>query len=89
MIGKAARNVTEAEALDIVAGYCTGNDFSARDLQMELPVGNGWLAKPDGFAPIGPYFVSADFIRQSGRNEHHHPRQRRITPVIKHLRLHF
>ena len=61
VIGKAARNVTEAEALDYVAGYCTGNDFSARDLQMELPGGQWVVGKSlDGFAPIGPYFVSAD-----------------------------
>ena len=33
VMGKAARNVSEADALNYVAGYCTANDFSARDLQ--------------------------------------------------------
>lgn len=62
VIGRAARDVAEADALDYVAGYCTGNDLSARDLQLER--GGQWLLGKtlDGFAPIGPYFVSADQI---------------------------
>lgn len=62
VIGRSARNVSEAKALDYVAGYCTGNDLSARDLQLER--GSQWLLGKtlDGFAPIGPYFVSADQI---------------------------
>jgi len=63
VIGKPARNVSEDEALGYVAGYCVGNDFSARDLQIELP-GKQWLVGKtlDGFAPLGPYFVSADVV---------------------------
>jgi len=59
VIGKHARNVSEADALDVVAGYCTANDFSARDLQLET--GGQWMIGKtlDAFAPIGPYFVSA------------------------------
>jgi 2-keto-4-pentenoate hydratase/2-oxohepta-3-ene-1,7-dioic acid hydratase in catechol pathway len=62
VIGKTARNVSEAEALDYVAGYAVGQDFSARDLQLET--GGQWMVGKtlDGFAPIGPYFVSADLI---------------------------
>jgi 2-keto-4-pentenoate hydratase/2-oxohepta-3-ene-1,7-dioic acid hydratase in catechol pathway len=62
VMGKAARNVSEAEALDYVAGYAIGHDFSARDLQLEK--GGQWMVGKtlDGFAPIGPYFVSADLI---------------------------
>jgi len=62
VIGKTARNVSEAEALDHVAGYAIGHDFSARDLQMDT--GGQWMVGKtlDGFAPIGPYFVSADLI---------------------------
>jgi len=61
-IGKEAKNVTEADALSYVAGYATGNDFSARDLQLET--GGQWMIgkTPDRFAPIGPYLVSADQI---------------------------
>jgi 2-keto-4-pentenoate hydratase/2-oxohepta-3-ene-1,7-dioic acid hydratase in catechol pathway len=63
VIGKAARNVPEADALNYVAGYCTANDFSARDLQLELPSSQWMIGKTlDKFAPIGPYFVSADLV---------------------------
>lgn len=63
VIGKAARNVPEADALNYVAGYCTSNDFSARDLQLETPSVQWMIGKTlDKFAPIGPYFVSADLV---------------------------
>lgn len=62
VIGKPARNVSESEALSYVAGYCTSNDFSARDLQLET--GGQWMIGKtlDNFAPIGPYFVSSDLV---------------------------
>jgi 2-keto-4-pentenoate hydratase/2-oxohepta-3-ene-1,7-dioic acid hydratase in catechol pathway len=61
VIGKPARNVAQDDALAHVAGYCTANDFSARDLQFELPSAQWMIGKTlDNFAPIGPYFVSAD-----------------------------
>ena len=63
VIGKQARNVSEADALGHVAGYCTGQDFSARDLQNELSGGQWMVGKTlDNFGPIGPYFVSADLV---------------------------
>src|SRR5215813_7688915 len=60
VIGKEARNVSEADAGKYIAGFATGNDFSARDLQLET--GGQWMIgkTPDHFAPIGPYFVTAD-----------------------------
>lgn len=62
VIGKKAKNVSESESLSYVAGYCTGNDFSARDLQFDR--GGQWMVgkTPDQFAPLGPYFVTADQI---------------------------
>ena len=62
IMGREAKNVSEAEALSYVAGYATGNDFSARDLQLET--GGQWMIgkTPDHFAPLGPYFVSADQV---------------------------
>jgi 2-keto-4-pentenoate hydratase/2-oxohepta-3-ene-1,7-dioic acid hydratase in catechol pathway len=62
VMGKEAKNVSEADALSYVAGYCTGNDFTARDLQLET--GGQWMIgkTPDQFAPLGPYMVTADQI---------------------------
>lgn len=59
VIGQRAKNVSEAEALDHVLGYCNGNDVSARDLQM---LSGQWLLGKtlDGFMPLGPYLVTAD-----------------------------
>ncbi|MGV7030107.1 fumarylacetoacetate hydrolase family protein [Methylobacterium symbioticum] len=61
VIGRECRDVSEAEALDYVAGYSTGNDFSARDLQTltsQFMIGK----TSDGFAPLGPYLVTADRV---------------------------
>jgi 2-keto-4-pentenoate hydratase/2-oxohepta-3-ene-1,7-dioic acid hydratase in catechol pathway len=62
VMGKEAHNVSEADALSYVAGYATGNDFTARDLQLET--GGQWMIgkTPDQFAPLGPYMVTADQI---------------------------
>jgi len=59
VIGKPARSVSEAEALDYVFGYTCGNDLSCRDLQFAR--GNQWVLSKtfDGFAPIGPCLVPA------------------------------
>jgi 2-keto-4-pentenoate hydratase/2-oxohepta-3-ene-1,7-dioic acid hydratase in catechol pathway len=63
VMGANARNVSVEDALKYVAGYSIGHDLSARDLQLELPAGQWMLGKTlDGFAPIGPYFVSADLV---------------------------
>jgi 2-keto-4-pentenoate hydratase/2-oxohepta-3-ene-1,7-dioic acid hydratase in catechol pathway len=63
VMGRSARNVSEADALDYVAGYCTAHDFSARDLQLETPSVQWMIGKTlDNFGPIGPYFVSADRV---------------------------
>jgi len=62
LMGKEAKSVSEDDALSYVAGYCTGNDFTARDLQFDT--GGQWMVgkTPDHFAPLGPYFVTADQI---------------------------
>src|SRR5271165_4939111 len=59
---KEAKSVPEAEALSYVAGYATGNDFTARDLQFDT--GGQWMVgkTPDGFAPLGPYFITAEQV---------------------------
>jgi 2-keto-4-pentenoate hydratase/2-oxohepta-3-ene-1,7-dioic acid hydratase in catechol pathway len=62
VIGATAHRVSEADALSYVAGYATGNDFTARDLQYGR--GGQWMVGKaiDGFAPIGPYLVTADQV---------------------------
>ena len=59
VMGKPARDVSEAEALDYVFGYTCGNDLSIRDLQFAR--GNQWVLSKtfDGFAPVGPCLVPA------------------------------
>lgn len=61
MIGKAATNVSEEEALDHVFGYFVANDVSARDLQFRT---QQWLLGKtlDKFFPNGPYLVTADEV---------------------------
>ena len=61
VIGRTARDVSEARALSYVAGYCSGNDVTARDLQRKSS--QFMLGKtPDDFAPLGPWLVTADQI---------------------------
>lgn len=61
VIGKKAKNVSTADALNYVFGYCNANDLSARDLQFET---SQWLLGKslDQFCPIGPYVVTKDEI---------------------------
>lgn len=59
IIGKTARRVSQADALDYVFGYTCANDVSARDLQF----GDGqWVRGKslDTFCPLGPWLVTAD-----------------------------
>ena len=62
VIGKTARQVSEAEALDHVAGYCVVNDVSEREWQLER--GNTWDKGKgfDTFGPIGPWLVTRDEV---------------------------
>jgi 2-keto-4-pentenoate hydratase/2-oxohepta-3-ene-1,7-dioic acid hydratase in catechol pathway len=62
VIGKEARNVAEAEALDHVAGFCVINDVSERAFQLD---GTGTWDKGKGcdtFGPIGPWLVTPDDV---------------------------
>ncbi|HXW06481.1 MAG TPA: fumarylacetoacetate hydrolase family protein [Vicinamibacterales bacterium] len=62
VIGRPAKYVTEAEALDHVAGYCVINDLSERAFQLE---GTGQWVKgksADTFGPIGPWLVTRDEV---------------------------
>jgi 2-keto-4-pentenoate hydratase/2-oxohepta-3-ene-1,7-dioic acid hydratase in catechol pathway len=73
VIGRKSRDVPEDKALSHVFGYATGNDFSARDLMRvtsQLMLGKTC----DGFAPLGPWIVTADQIAE--------PQNLRITTYV-------
>ena len=60
VIGKRAKYVSEARALDHVAGYCVVNDISERAFQTER-VGQWTKGKScDTFGPVGPWLVTPD-----------------------------
>jgi 2,4-diketo-3-deoxy-L-fuconate hydrolase len=63
VIGKTAKAVSEAEALDCVAGYMICNDVSEREWQLDRgptwDKGKGF----DTFGPLGPWLVTSDEIR--------------------------
>jgi 2-keto-4-pentenoate hydratase/2-oxohepta-3-ene-1,7-dioic acid hydratase in catechol pathway len=66
VVGQRAYRVSEANALDYVAGYMCSNDVSARDLQLRLGGGQWVRGKSlDGFCPIGPYLATKDEIPDS------------------------
>ena len=67
VIGVAAKNVAQADALRHVFGYVALNDVSARDIQF------GWGGQffkgksVDGYCPIGPWIVTRDEIEDPQR----------------------
>ncbi|GHU65473.1 2-hydroxyhepta-2,4-diene-1,7-dioate isomerase [Clostridia bacterium] len=59
VIGKLAKNVKAADALDYVLGVTCGNDVSARDIQNKPGFPNLPRAKTvDTFKPVGPYLTT-------------------------------
>ena len=62
VIGSTARYVSEADALEHVAGYCVANDVSEREYQIER--GGTWDKGKgcDTFGPVGPWLVTADEV---------------------------
>jgi 2-keto-4-pentenoate hydratase/2-oxohepta-3-ene-1,7-dioic acid hydratase in catechol pathway len=63
VIGKAASYVSEADALDHVAGYVLHNDYSERAFQIEME-GQWCKGKScDTFAPLGPFIATKDEIK--------------------------
>ena len=62
VIGKKATYVSEADALDHIAGYALHNDYSERAFQLER--GGQWVKgkSADTFAPLGPFIATRDEI---------------------------
>lgn len=68
VIGRRAKNVAAAAALDYVLGYTCANDVSARDWQKEYGGGQFCRGKTfDTFAPLGPCLVTPDEIPDPSR----------------------
>ena len=65
VIGRRAKEISEADAIDHLAGYTLFNDLSARDLQFATPQ---WMPGKvfDGAAPCGPAIVTCD---EAGRDD--------------------
>ncbi len=75
VIGKTAKNVSRANALDHVLGYTCANDVSARDWQLQWGGGQWCRGKTfDTFCPLGPCLV--------GRDEIPDPQALRIATVL-------
>jgi 2-keto-4-pentenoate hydratase/2-oxohepta-3-ene-1,7-dioic acid hydratase in catechol pathway len=67
-IGRRGRHIKAEKALDHIAGWMTTNDVSARDLQIrgDRPaLRSDWLngKSHDRFAPMGPYLVPKQFVK--------------------------
>ncbi len=62
VIGKPAKYIDEAQALEHVAGYCVVNDLSERAFQLERA--GQWVKgkSSDTFGPIGPWLVTRDEV---------------------------
>jgi len=68
VVGIGGRNIAAPRALEHIAGYCCGNDVSARDWQLRKPGGQWLLGKSfDTFAPVGPALVTADEVSDPNR----------------------
>lgn len=63
IIGKVARHVSKANALDHVFGYSVAQDISARDWQKSRNGGQFLIGKSmDTFCPLGPAIVHKSLV---------------------------
>jgi 2-keto-4-pentenoate hydratase/2-oxohepta-3-ene-1,7-dioic acid hydratase in catechol pathway len=75
VIGRAAKNVSEADALSHVLGYMPCNDVTARKWQGKKGGGQWARSKSfDTFLPCGPYLTPAAAVRD--------PQQLRIRTLV-------
>lgn len=78
VIGRAATDVSEADALDHVFGYTVINDITARNIQFSEPQWSRCKSF-NGFTPVGPVVVTADRIPD--------PQALRLTTEVDGLRV--
>jgi 2,4-didehydro-3-deoxy-L-rhamnonate hydrolase len=63
IIGRKAKNIKEKDAMKHIAGYCTINDLSEREFQIERS-GQWTKGKSyDTFGPVGPWLVTRDEVK--------------------------
>jgi len=62
VIGRETAHVSEAEALSCISAYCTMNDMSEREFQVER--GGQWVKGKSAatFGPVGPWLVTPDEV---------------------------
>lgn len=62
VIGKKASYVEAKDAYEYIAGYCTHNDYSEREFQLER--GGQWVKgkSNDTFAPLGPFLATKEEV---------------------------
>ena len=85
VIGKTCKDVAEADALGVVAGYCVGLDVTVRGTE-----DRSFRKSLDSYAVLGPWLTTADDIRGPGRSRTGAAGERRNAPagqyVAPHLR---
>ena len=95
VIGRRGRNVSMSDALQMVFGYTIANDVSARTtewgVERDPDVWNDffdWLCGkwPDGFAPLGPYVLTADEVPDPQTLDLSPVPQRRAQAELEHPR---
>lgn len=62
VMGKKARNVSQAEALSYVAGYTLCNDYAIRDYLENYYRPNLRVKNRDSTTPVGPYIITTDEV---------------------------
>jgi 2-keto-4-pentenoate hydratase/2-oxohepta-3-ene-1,7-dioic acid hydratase in catechol pathway len=62
VIGKTAKNVKAAQALDCIAGYCIGLDMTIRG-----PEERSLRKSPDSYCVLGPWLVTRDEVPDAGQ----------------------
>ena len=79
IVGKKAQYVSEADAMQHVAGYALHNDYSEREWQLER--GGQWVKGKscDTFAPLGPFLATADEMP----DPHHLPLWLKVNGVTR------
>ena len=87
VIGATVRDVSVDDALNVVAGYCVGQDFSERDVQFRSTPAQFSLAKSfRNFAPIGPWLTTADDVPDPQGPRYWHAAQRFVDAGLPHER---